>query len=122
LEHLSDGQRATAMLLLLLVQADRLLLVDQPEDDLDNRFIYEDIVRILRKQKGKRQLLAATHNPNIPVLGHAELIVALDAANEQAFISTQGAIDQKDIQEFVRNVMEGGEDAFRKRAQKYGWF
>jgi len=122
LEHLSDGQRATAMLLLLLVQADRLLLVDQPEDDLDNRFIYEDIVRILREQKGKRQLLAATHNPNIPVLGHAELIVALDAADEQAFISTQGAIDQKDIQEFVRNVMEGGEDAFRKRAQKYGWF
>ena len=81
LERLSDGQKAAAMLLLLLVQGDRLLLVDQPEDDLDNRFIYEDIVRILREQKGKRQILAATHNPNIPVLGHAELIIALDATN-----------------------------------------
>jgi len=121
LSKLSDGQRATAMLLLLLVQEERLLIVDQPEDDLDNRFIYEDIVRILREQKGKRQLLAATHNPNIPVLGHAELIVALEASSEHTRIEAEGAIDQRKVQEFVRNVMEGGEDAFRRRAQKYGW-
>jgi chromosome segregation protein len=121
LERLSDGQKATAMLLLLLVQAERLLLVDQPEDDLDNRFIYEDIVRILREQKGERQLLAATHNPNIPVLGNAELIVALEATESQAIVTAQGAIDQEPIQEFVKSVMEGGEDAFRRRAQKYGW-
>lgn len=122
LQNLSDGQRATAMLLILLVQDRRLLIVDQPEDDLDNRFIYEDIVRILREQKGKRQLLAATHNPNIPVLGPAELIVALDASNDKSSIITEGAIDNRSIHEFVRNVMEGGEDAFRRRAQKYGWF
>jgi chromosome segregation protein len=121
LPKLSDGQRATAMLLLLLVQADRLLLVDQPEDDLDNRFIYEDIVRILREQKGERQLLAATHNPNIPVLGNAELIVALEAPESHALIAAQGAIDQRVIQDYVKSVMEGGEDAFRRRAQKYGW-
>ena len=121
LTTLSDGQKATAMLLLLLVQTDRLLLVDQPEDDLDNRFIYEDIVRILREQKGKRQILAATHNPNIPVLGNAELIVGLEATGSRATVSAQGAIDRKEIQEFVKSVMEGGEDAFRRRAQKYGW-
>lgn len=121
LERLSAGQRATAMLLLLLAQKDRLLLVDQPEDDLDNRFIYDDVVRILRDQKGKRQLLAATHNPNIPVLGHAELIVALEANDAKATISTQGAIDNSAVQQFVRDVMEGGEDAFQRRAQKYGW-
>lgn len=122
LEKLSDGQRATAMLLLLLVQEERLLIVDQPEDDLDNRFIYDDIVRILREQKGKRQLLAATHNPNIPVLGNAELILALEASANQAAVIIQGAIDRQEIQGFVRDVMEGGEDAFRRRAQKYGWF
>jgi energy-coupling factor transporter ATP-binding protein EcfA2 len=121
LAKLSDGQKATAMLLLLLVQADRLLLVDQPEDDLDNRFIYEDIVRILREQKAERQLLAATHNPNIPVLGNAELIVALEATESKAAVTAQGAIDQEVIQGFVKSVMEGGEDAFRRRAQKYGW-
>ncbi len=121
LRKLSDGQRATAMLLLLLVQEERLLIVDQPEDDLDNRFVYEDIVRILREQKGKRQLVVATHNPNIPVLGHAELIVALEAQEDHCIIAAQGAIDQRSIQEFVRNVMEGGEEAFQRRAQKYGW-
>ena len=121
LEKLSDGQRATAMLLLLLVQQDRLLVVDQPEDDLDNRFVYEDIVRILRAQKGCRQILAATHNPNIPVLGHAELIVALEATEARAEIRAQGAIDRPEVQEFVKEVMEGGENAFRRRAEKYGW-
>jgi len=121
LEKLSDGQRATAMLLLLLVQEDRGLIVDQPEDDLDNRFIYEDIVRILRAQKGKRQILVATHNPNIPVLGHAELIVALEATESKASIAALGALDRLEIQKFVKDVMEGGEDAFRRRAEKYGW-
>jgi ABC-type cobalamin/Fe3+-siderophores transport system ATPase subunit len=121
LEKLSAGQRATAMLLLLLAQEDRLLLVDQPEDDLDNRFIYEDVVQILRDQKGRRQLLAATHNPNIPVLAHAELIVALEASESKATVIAEGAIDKHDIQKFVRDVMEGGEDAFQRRAEKYGW-
>lgn len=121
LEKLSAGQRATAMLLLLLAQEDRLLLVDQPEDDLDNRFIYEDVVQILREQKGRRQLLAATHNPNIPVLAHAELIVALEASESNATVIAEGAIDKHDIQKFVRDVMEGGEDAFQRRAEKYGW-
>jgi len=121
LERLSAGQRATAMLLLLLAQDDRLLLVDQPEDDLDNRFIYEDIVRILREQKGQRQLIAATHNPNIPVLGNAELVVALEDSESQARVAVQGGIDKAQVCDFVKNAMEGGEDAFRRRAQKYGW-
>jgi len=121
LDKLSAGQRATAMLLLLLAQEERLLIVDQPEDDLDNRFVYEDIVRILRQQKGKRQLVAATHNPNIPVLGNAELILALEAPEEHCKVASQGAIDQHNVQEFVRSVMEGGEEAFQRRAQKYGW-
>ena len=120
LEKLSAGQRATAMLLILLTQQERLLLVDQPEEDLDNRFIYDDIVRILREQKGKRQLISATHNPNIPVLGHAELIVILEGQDDRSSIQEQGAIDRREVQTFVRNVMEGGKDAFLRRAQKYG--
>ncbi|VAW37436.1 PHP N-terminal domain protein [hydrothermal vent metagenome] len=121
LGKLSAGQRATAMLLILLAQESRLLLIDQPEDDLDNRFIYDDIVQLLRQQKDNRQFIMATHNPNIPVLAHAELIVALDATDTQVKITTQGAIDFEPIQEMVKNVMEGGEKAFQLRAQKYGW-
>lgn len=121
LEKISDGQRATAMLLLLLVQSDRLLIIDQPEDDLDNRFIYDDIVRILRDQKGKRQIITATHNPNIPVLGDAELIIALSVQDSKGMILDQGAIDKKGIQDIVKSIMEGGEEAFHRRAQKYGW-
>ncbi|ABU57699.1 TrlF family AAA-like ATPase [Roseiflexus castenholzii] len=120
LEKLSAGQRATAMLLILLTQHDRLLLIDQPEDDLDNRFIFDDVVPLLREQKGKRQIIAATHNPNIPVLGHAELVVALEAQEEHAAVAIQGAIDRKTVQDVVRRVMEGGEEAFRRRAEKYG--
>lgn len=121
LEKLSDGQRAAAMLLLLLTQEERILIVDQPEDDLDNRFIYEDIVQILRKQKGTRQIIVATHNPNIPVLGDAELIVVLEASERKAYVREQGAVDGTPVREAVKKIMEGGERAFRRRAEKYGW-
>jgi hypothetical protein len=119
-EKLSDGQRATAILMILLQQEDRPLVVDQPEDDLDNRFIYEGIVRILREQKAKRQIIAATHNPNIPVLGDAELILVLGAREGKASIHEIGSIDRRSVREAVKKIMEGGEDAFRRRARKYG--
>lgn len=98
------------------------LIIDQPEDDLDNRFIYEDIVQILRNAKGKRQIIVATHNPNIPVLGDAELIVAMDVHEGKARISAQGAVDRLEVRDAVKRIMEGGEDAFKRRAEKYGWF
>lgn len=84
LDRLSMGQRATAILLLLFALQGRILVLDQPEDDLDNRFVYEDVVSILRDQKGlaggegRRQVIAATHNANIPVLGDAEQVVGLE--------------------------------------------
>jgi len=121
LERLSVGEKATAMILVLLAGQERMFIVDQPEDDLDNRFVYEDIVQILRAQKGRRQVLAATHNPNIPVLGHAELVVALEAREEKARIRAQGALDQEEVRDSIKQVMEGGEEAFRRRAEKYGW-
>lgn len=122
LERLSSGEKATVMLLILLSQEDRLLFLDQPEDDLDDRFIYEDIVRLLRDQKGKRQLVMATHNPNTPVLTHAEQILALDATDELSRLAVQGAIDNAEVQTTVKGIMEGGEEALRRRAEKYGWF
>lgn len=126
LEVLSVGQRATAILLLLFALEGRVLILDQPEDDLDNRFVYEDIVQILREQKGmtdqkkRRQVIAATHNANIPVIGDAELVLALDVRENRAAVIGRASIDDLSVRELVKEIMEGGEEAFLRRAMKYG--
>jgi chromosome segregation protein len=74
----------------------------------------------LREQKGKRQIIAATHNPNIPVLGDAELIVALEVVSGKSAIADAGSIDMRSVRDAVKRNMEGGEDAFKRRAMKYG--
>jgi len=126
LDKLSAGQRATAVLLLLFALQGRILVLDQPEDDLDNRFVYEDIVKILREQKGirdsehRRQMILATHNPNIPVIGDAELVLALEVKDGRASVVGRASIDDASVRGIIKDVMEGGEDAFRRRAEKYG--
>ena len=82
LEAISTGQKATAVLLLLLLESDAPLIVDQPEDDLDNRFVTEGVVPRMREEKRRRQFLFSTHNANIPVLGDAELILGLTTRGE----------------------------------------
>ncbi len=119
-DNLSDGQKATALLVLLFSQERKILIIDQLEEDLDNRFVYDDIVVMLREIKGKRQLIFATHNANIPVLGDSEQVFVLDAEADQCKINDFGSIDKTSITENIKNIMEGGEEAFRKRIQKYG--
>lgn len=124
LEDLSTGQKATAVLLLLLLESDAPLVVDQPEDDLDNRFITESIVPKMREEKRRRQFVFSTHNANIPVLGDAELIVGLAARNDGNGALTakhMGAIDSRGVRELVEEVLEGGRRAFELRRQKYGF-
>jgi len=121
IERLSDGQKATALLLLLFAQEDRILILDQPEEDLDNRFIYEDVVKILRDYKSKRQFVIATHNANIPVIGDSEQIIVLESEEGTTCkIVDTGSVDKVSIRNHVKNIMEGGEEAFRLRAEKYG--
>lgn len=127
LEDLSTGQKATAVLLLLLLESNAPLVVDQPEDDLDNRFISDGIVPKMREEKRRRQFIFATHNANIPVLGDAELIVGLTAFGEagqgKAKLSQEymGSIDTRPVRELVEEVLEGGKDAFEMRRLKYGF-
>lgn len=127
LDDLSTGQKATAVLLLLLLDSDAPLVVDQPEDDLDNRFITESVVPKMREEKRRRQFVFATHNANIPVLGDAELIVGLAARNSGAQANGaltakhMGAIDARGVRELVEEVLEGGRRAFELRRQKYGF-
>ncbi|MBI4219015.1 MAG: PHP domain-containing protein [Chloroflexi bacterium] len=127
LEDLSTGQKATAVLLLLLLESDAPLVVDQPEDDLDNRFITEGVVPRMRDEKQRRQFVFSTHNANIPVLGDAELIVGLSASGEaergRARIDPEqiGSIDSKSVRELVEEILEGGKEAFEMRRRKYGF-
>lgn len=127
LEALSTGQKATAVLLLLLLESEAPLVVDQPEDDLDNRFITEGVVPIMRREKRRRQFVFSTHNANIPVLGDAELILGLAASGEgkegHAKIAPEhmGSIDSKPVRELVEEILEGGKAAFEMRRSKYGF-
>ena len=127
LEDLSTGQKATAVLLLLLLESDAPLIVDQPEDDLDNRFITEGVVPRMREEKQRRQFVFSTHNANIPVLGDAELIVGLSASGEaergHARIAPEhmSSIDSRPVRELVEEILEGGKEAFEMRRRKYGF-
>ena len=127
LDQLSTGQKATAVLLLLLLESDAPLIVDQPEDDLDNRFIAELVVPTMREEKRKRQFIFSTHNANIPVLGDAEQIVGLtpvvEGGVEHATIPDElcGSIDTPAVKELVKELLEGGQEAFEFRRQKYGF-
>ncbi len=122
--QVSVGQKATCILLILLAQVGPPLIVDQPEDDLDNRFIYDDIVERLRDVKNRRQLILSTHNANIPVLGDGELIAVMDTEERGGKIggtvADLGSIDSLTIRRAVTQILEGGRRAFRRRQEKYG--
>jgi ABC-type lipoprotein export system ATPase subunit len=117
----SVGQRSTAVLSLLLSAGDQPLIIDQPEDDLDNQYIYDVVVGLLRKRKFSRQIVIATHNANIPVNGDAELITAFGVENRLGTIKVQGSIDRPEVKEQVSVIMEGSAEAFRLRRDRYGY-
>ncbi|WP_210250696.1 TrlF family AAA-like ATPase [Brucella pseudogrignonensis] len=115
----SLGQRASAMMLFLLSQdGNDLLLIDQPEDDLDSQTVYEEVVKLLRNLKPKQQFIFATHNANFPVLGDAETITTCSASDDEIVISV-GNIDDRACQASVISIMEGGPEAFERRKAIY---
>lgn len=122
LNELSVGQRCTALLGIVLLESSATLLVDQPEDDLDNQFIFAQIVNTLRREKERRQFIIATHNANIPVSGDAELIIVVEADEKRGWIAEDGAgsIDTAAIKMAVERILEGGAQAFQIRKEKYG--
>lgn len=122
-ENLSVGEKCTAILMIILIHKAYPLIIDQPEDDLDNQFVTTDIVPRFRLQKGKRQCIIATHNANIPVLGDAELIQLLSAEYGKIMIDNcnRGSIDNPKLRVPVENILEGGKDAFMERKRKYGF-
>jgi hypothetical protein len=116
--HLSTGQRCTTILPILLTQSERPLLIDQPEDNLDNGFVYETIVRALKAIKGSRQVIFVTHNPNIPVLGEAERVFVFSSDGQHSTLKQEGTVDE--CREQIERILEGGREAFLLRKARYG--
>lgn len=115
----SIGQRASALVLFILTQKENnLIMIDQPEDDLDNQVIYKEIIKEIKLRKPDVQFLFATHNANIPVLGDSEQVISV-AYDESAIELSTGSIDNKEIQKRIVDIMEGGSEAFNKRNEIY---
>lgn len=119
LKHHSLGQRASALLLYVLSQRQYdVIIIDQPEDDLDNQTIYDDVIKLIREMKDCTQFIFATHNANFPVLGDAEQVHACQYENDKV-TTHSGSIDASPVQQAIINIMEGGQDAFNRRKEVY---
>ena len=120
----SAGQQATALLTVLLNQSGPPLLIDQPEDDIDNRAI-DQIIKNIWSAKKRRQLIFTSHNANLVVNGDSELVICCDyresGSQTRGIIKTEGAIDSKTVKLEITSVMEGGEKSFKLRKEKYGF-
>lgn len=120
LEKMSDGQKCTALLSIAMLERDKPLVIDQPEDMLDNEYIYEEVVKMTKEIKESRQIISATHNANMPILGDAEKINVMHSNGLQGFIHERGSIDDPDVRKSAKDILEGGDKAFKLRTQKYG--
>lgn len=116
--ELSRGQKCTALLPLLLVRRDVPLVIDQPEDNLDNRFVYETVVETIRRVKAQRQLVFVTHNANIPVLAEADLVIVMGSDSVGGRIVQSGTVEE--CKGAIVDLLEGGRQAFEKRRERYG--
>lgn len=119
LKNHSLGQRASAIILFIIEQKENdLIIIDQPEDDLDNQVIYKELITTIRKRKKDIQFIFSTHNANIPVLGDAEQIICLKDDGSNININNN-SIDNSSIQNDIVQIMEGGPEAFKRRQQIY---
>lgn len=122
LADLSGGQRVSVLLSLLLETSDeRPLVIDQPEDELDNSFLFDTVLPVLKRLKGRRQVIVATHNANIVVNGDADQVILLEATAHKGWVARTGAIEQPEIRDAIVRTVDGGGDAFRLRKLKYGF-
>lgn len=118
-DFLSMGQRCTAVLPIILQHNERIIVLDQPEDHLDNAFVVGTLVKAIRARGCSAQTIIATHNPNIPVLGSADFVAHLESDGDRCFVQVAGALDDDAVVNSITNIMEGGREAFQRRAAFY---
>lgn len=118
LERASAGQKTSSILSFLLSHGNEPLLMDQPEDDLDNALVSELVVEQVRNNKSRRQIIVVTHNPNIVVNGDAELVLPMAFNNGQIQQVDAGGLQERAVRQRICDIMEGGRDAFRQRYKR----
>ena len=114
----STGQSCTCILPILLLRSESPLVIDEPENHLDNSFIYDVLVKSITLVKATRQLIFITHNPNIPVLGDAERVLVLEVEGDHGVLSQSGTVDE--VRGAIERILEGGREAFLRRSERYG--
>ena len=115
----TSGEKSAAVLAFLLGSSKLPLIIDQPEDRLDNRVIYDELLGKIRRAKNSRQMIFVTHNAIIATNADAEMIISMDARSKFTRVRLAGSMDSPDIREEICDVLEGSEEAFRIRAKKY---
>ena len=123
LENLSPGEKGSLLLVFYLIidMDNRPLILDQPEDNLDNASVANFLVKFIKKAKSRRQIIMVTHNPNLAVVADAEQIiyVNIDKQDKNTFSFDSGSIENPKINKHIVDVLEGAMPAFRKRDNKY---
>ncbi len=119
LTELSTGQRCTVILPIVLRHTDRILVVDQPEDHIDNAFIADTLIRAVSERSEGGQIIFTTHNANIPVLGNADYVVQMGSDGHRGYPLVRDELHAASVVNAISTVMEGGADAFRRRAAFY---
>ncbi len=119
IEELSTGQRCTVVLPIVLRHVDRVVIVDQPEDHIDNAFIADTLIKAILERNPTGQVIFSTHNANIPVLGAANYVVQMGSDGHRGFPVVHGSLEAPEVVTAISTVMEGGADAFRRRAEFY---
>ena len=116
---MSIGQRCTVVLPILLASHPNMLLIDQPEDHLDNAFLTSTLVEALMARDADDQIIVASHNANVPVLGEANRIIVLESDGRRGFVKHAGPLEHEGSVQAITTVMEGGLEAFRRRSRFY---
>lgn len=119
IDDLSIGQRCTVLLSIILENRGVALIIDQPEDHLDNEFVADTLIKAIKGREKYAQTIISTHNANIPVLGDASLVVQLDSNGQRGFVKCRGPLTSPPIVEAILGIMEGGVEAFAKRSKFY---
>jgi ABC-type cobalamin/Fe3+-siderophores transport system ATPase subunit/uncharacterized coiled-coil DUF342 family protein len=118
MSQLSRGQKGTVLLKIYLAKGENPLIIDSPEDNLDNRFVYDELIDAVRKAKSNRQIFIATHDANLVVNTDSEQVIITNFS-EGRIEYDAGALEEEDIRSEAKAILEGGDEAFRRREEKY---
>ena len=121
INKVSVGQKCTAMLIIALSQGDMPVVIDQPEDSLDLKSIWEDMCKKIRNYKDNRQFIFTTHNSSLAVASDTDKYIVINSNARRGEIVNTGALDTKETKENVVNYLEGKEDTYVRKYNKYGF-